>query len=435
MMPIFAWIVPSILLILATYLSAIELALADISQAGLARALESSNREHKAAWLSKNARSAVLMATILRTLASIAFFGFILFYFVDFEAEHWTFWLELVGACAVAVLLLWIVRDMVTQALVVHAGTKFLAHSIPAVSVLIFLGCPFSWLFRFVDEVVRRLSGVHLETEDKVEAELLQSIEDTHREGGLDEHAAAMLENVVEFNSTDVGEVMTPRTDVEGIELTDDLTFIRSFIVDAGHSRIPVYKGSLDQIAGILYVKDLIPYLGEDTSDFKLSPLLRQPIVVPESRPVRELLADFQRSEVHLAIVIDEYGGTLGLVTIEDVLEEIVGEIHDEHEPNGDEEPELRMIDKRHAEVDGRFHIDDLNEKLRLSLPEDEEYDTVGGYLLAYIGRVPQVGEVIEAAHTHFTVLQATPTHIQRVAVALVEAPLTNGEHAPNDDE
>ncbi len=433
-MPLFAWLIPAILLILSAYLATIERALANLSQAGLARALESTNRQHKAAWLAENASGAVLMASILRTITSMAFFAVILYDFVSFEETRWSFWVELIVACAVSVIVLWVIRDMVAQAIVSYAGTKVLARSLPALSTLVFVGRPFSWLFRFVDEVVKRLSGANLAKEDKVEAELLQSIEDTHREGGLDEHAAAMLENVVEFNSTDVGEVMTPRTDVEGIELTDDLTAIRAFIVDAGHSRIPVYQDSLDQIAGILYVKDLIPYLGEDPSEFKLSPLLRQPIVVPESRSVRELLADFQRSEVHLAIVIDEYGGTLGLVTIEDVLEEIVGEIHDEHEPNGDEEPELRMISDKHAEVDGRFHIDDLNERLRLNLPEDEEYDTVGGYLLAYIGRVPEVGEVIEAANARFTALQATPTHIQRISVELLEKPAANGERLPDDD-
>ncbi|MHC4710518.1 MAG: hemolysin family protein [Planctomycetota bacterium] len=237
-----------------------------------------------------------------------------------------------------------------------------------------------------------------------------------------------MLENVVEFTSTDVAEIMTPRTDIDGIELTNDLAAIRTFISEVGHSRIPVYKENLDHVIGILYVKDLIPYLGQDANNFTLEALLRQPIIVPETKPVRELLADFQKSEVHMAIVIDEYGGTEGLVTIEDVLEEIVGEIRDEHEPAGEEEPSLVSIDATHAEVDGRYHIDDLNERLGLRIPEDDDFDTVGGFVLAQLGHVPSEGEMFESHDARFTALATAPTHVQRVAIELLRAPKSNGQ-------
>ncbi len=127
-----------------------------------------------------------------------------------------------------------------------------------------------------------------------------------------------------------------------------------------------------------------------------------------------------------MAVVIDEYGGTAGLVTIEDVLEEIVGEIHDEHEPNG-EEPVLVTIDDRHAEADGRYHIDDLNEQLGLTLPEDDDFDTIAGFLLAQLGHVPRVGETFEAHDARFTALAATPTHVQRVGIELLASPLPYG--------
>ena len=279
----------------------------------------------------------------------------------------------------------------------------------------------------FIDEVVRRLSGAKLNDQDQHEAELLRSIEETHREGGLDEDAASMLENVVEFTNTDVAEIMTPRTDIDGIAITDDLGSIRSFITKVGHSRIPVFKDNLDHLIGILYVRDLVPYLGEDANDFRLEPLLRQPIIVPETKPVRELLADFQKSEVHMAIVIDEYGGTEGLVTIEDVLEEIVGEIRDEHEPEGEEEPALVAIDERQAEVDGRYHIDDLNERLGLAIPEDDDFDTVGGFVLSQLGHVPSEGEAFEAHNARFTALATAPTHVHRVRIELLHAPGSDG--------
>jgi putative hemolysin len=221
----------------------------------------------------------------------------------------------------------------------------------------------------------------------------------------------------VDFATTDVGEVMTPRIDIEGIEFTDDLAVIRSFISEEGHSRIPVFEEDLDHIVGILYVKDLVAFIGEDAADFQMRPLLRSPIVVPDTKPVKDLLVDFQSAEVHMAIVVDEYGGTAGLVTIEDILEEIVGEIYDEHEDGDDEEPDLSENADGTWEVDARFHIDDFNEALDLHLPEDDEFDTVGGWALALAGRVPNPGEVIEDSGVRCTVIAAMPTHIVRLKV------------------
>jgi putative hemolysin len=328
----------------------------------------------------------------------------------------------------ISVVVLWIFTSVLSSAVARHVTVILVAGALPVLRILSALTLPLNKGVAFVDEAVRRLTGANLREQQEAEAELLRSIEDTHREGALDEASAAMLENVVEFSSTDVGEVMTPRTDIDGIELTDDLAAIRAFIVESGHSRIPVYRENLDNIAGILYVKDLIRYLGEDASDFRLEPLLRQPIAIPETKPVSELLLDFQKSEVHLAMVIDEYGGTAGLVTIEDVLEEIVGEIHDEHEPGDEGEPEMHEIDGYHAEVDGRSHLDDLNERLGLDLPEDAEFDTIAGFVLATLGRVPTDGETFESHNARFTALETTPTHVRKVGVELLDPPNGNGE-------
>ena len=228
-----------------------------------------------------------------------------------------------------------------------------------------------------------------------------------------------MLENVVDLGSTDVGEIMTPRTDIEGIEFTNNLSEIRAFVLDSGRSRIPVFKENLDQIIGILYVKDLVAYLGAEADGFELSSILRKPIVVPDTKLVQDLLADFQKSEVHMAVVIDEYGGTSGLVTIEDVLEEIVGEIRDEHDDTEIDEPEILRVSATTIEVDGRFNLDDLNDALSIKLPEDEEYDTVAGFVLANLGHVPEVGETLQIQNMRFTALNATSTQIERLAIEL----------------
>jgi len=162
----------------------------------------------------------------------------------------------------------------------------------------------------------------------------------------------------------------------------------------------------------------LVAFFDEEVESFNLLSILRQPIVVPDTKPVQELLGDFQRSEVHMAVVIDEYGGTAGIVTIEDVIEEIVGEIRDEHDDAEADQPKLVKISDCLVEVDGRYNIHDLNDELSWELPEDEEYDTLAGFVLARLGHVPEVGEVLEIHEKRFTTLEASATQINRISIA-----------------
>jgi len=408
-------------LVFASYLSALSQALTTYSRHMLLRKLEARGMAARGVWLSERLGAASSITALLRTIFRLLFFIILLIDFVGIGEAAILTWQAILTSGLITVIVLWLFTSVLSSAIARYAGIGLIARSIPLLRVLTVLGRPLSIVITFVDETVKRLTGANLNQEDEAEAQLLRSIEETHLQGALDDDAATLLENVVEFGSTDVGEVMTPRTDIVGLELTNDLAAIRKLIIKGGHSRIPVYEGNLDNIIGILYVKDLIPYLGQDARDLELKPLLRKPIVVPETKHVRELLADFQRSEVHMAIVIDEYGGTAGLATIEDVLEEIVGEIHDEHEPGEDDEPTLTRLDDVHVEVDGRYRIDDLNEELELELPEEEEYDTAAGYLLAKFGRVPEEGESLEADGARFTALKTTPTHIQKIGIEILE--------------
>lgn len=417
-----------VLLVVGTYLSALAMALRTLSRASLRARLSDESRIEAAEALLERLEAAMLFSALLRTAFRLGVFVAIMIEVLGIGADATLEPAMLAMAFGIALLTLWLCTTVISSAIARHAGTGVVVRSLWLLRIFALLGTPLWKLVGFLDEAVRRLAAAEPNEAKEAEAELLRNIEETHLEGGLDEQDAELLENVVEFRTTDVGEVMTPRTDIEGVEVAQDLAAIRDFIIEAGHSRIPVYRENLDNIAGILYVKDLVPYLGADASDFDLESLLRQPILVPETKPVRELLKDFQQSVVHMAIVIDEYGGTAGLVTIEDVLEEIVGEIHDEHEPDDDEEPELVALDDTHAEVDGRFHIDDLNERLALDLPEDEEYDTVGGFVLASLGRVPEVGDSFQAHNATFTAIVATPTHVKRIGIELFAPMKANGE-------
>lgn len=403
-----------------SFFSALNLAMVQASRSGLETELESRGLLDRGRWILDRLLEASHAVALFRTVGRVTLFALVLVAFEGFGDASRVTLPGLIGTAAVSVGLIWLFTSVLSSAIARHATYAVISRSLPLIRATIIVVGPLLAAVGFIDEVVRRLSGANLR-EDETEEALLHSIEDKKREGEIDPVAATLLQRAVVFGTTTVASVMTPRTDIEAIELTNDLGAIRAEIASVGHSRIPVYEESLDQIVGILYVRDLVRYFGMAADGFDLRSILREPLRVPETKPVGELLRDFQQNEVHMAVVVDEYGGTSGLCTIEDVLEEIVGEIHDEHEP-ADELPPvmLRMEDGRY-EADGRMPITEVNERLGLSLPEDGDFDTVAGFLLDRFGRVPAKGERDEVPEACFTVLAASPTRIDRVSIELRE--------------
>ncbi|MBM4006678.1 MAG: HlyC/CorC family transporter [Planctomycetes bacterium] len=405
------------LLLLTTLLSAINLALVQVSDSALERRLERSGRLESGRWIFGRKEQVDHAVAFLRTMGRIGFFALVLMEVVGDDGV--ITWAPVLGSFAVAALLIWFFTSVVSSAVARYASAGLLSGTLPMLRLLDVALRPLTKPAEIVDEAVKRLVGANL-VEDEAEEDLLRSIEDTERQGGIDATSAQMMENVVEFSDTLVGSIMTPRTAIEGIEYTDDLAAIRGFIHEDGHSRVPVYEESLDHVVGVLYVKDLVRWVGAAAGDFKLRPLLHEPIRVPESKRVSELLRDFQRGKVHMAIVVDEYGGTAGLVTIEDVLEEIVGEIRDEHDLPEASEPGFREVSAGVLEADGRCPVADLNARLDVQLPEDEGYDTIAGFVLSRLGRVPEVGATVEGGGARVKVQAAGPTAIVRVSVERV---------------
>lgn len=422
------WMIIAIIVavVLATYLSALNLALINMSRAALQRKLDDNGTPAAGDWLHDQQHAAILATALVRTLMRMAIYIFVLAAIINLKSQAVVVWRDLIVSGLIAAIAIWFSTIVLGTAIARHCGISVIAASLPLLHAITIACRPFTKAGDVIDSLFHRLIGAR--DPQLLEQDILQTIEDSHREGAIDVQSAEILENVVEFTNKEVSQVMTPRAEIEGIEYTDDLGAVREFILHAGHSRIPVYRQTVDNIVGILYLKDLIRYLGEEPDRFKLSEHLRQPIVVPETKPVRELLNVFQHGEVHLAIVIDEFGSTAGLVTIEDVLEEIVGDIRDEHEPHEADRPTFKSIDDTHIEVDGRFRIDELNARLHLNIPEEGDYDTIAGLMLWHFGRVPSPGEGFEAGNARFTALAATPTHVQRVGIALLQPAAANGE-------
>jgi CBS domain containing-hemolysin-like protein len=229
----------------------------------------------------------------------------------------------------------------------------------------------------------------------------------------IEEEERELIHSVFEFGDTVVREVMVPRIDMVAMPATSTVDEALDTIVGAGYSRIPIYEGDTDNITAVLYAKDLLKRMQELERDQPVSALGRAPLFVPEQKKVAELLRDMQQERIHMAIVVDEYGGTAGLVTIEDVIEEIVGEIVDEYDQ---EEPLVEPIDDRSLRVDAKMLIDEVNELLDVRLPH-EEWDTVGGLVFGLTGRVPVAGEVVRFDSLEFRTERVTGRRIQKVVI------------------
>ena len=270
-----------------------------------------------------------------------------------------------------------------------------------------------------ITRAITRLFGADVPAEAQISAEELRLIVERGGEQGiLEAEEEQMIHAVIELGERRVHEVMVPRIAI--VALAADATFEEAIdtVVQEGHSRVPVYGTSIDEVVGILYAKDLLPFL-KDSSDPRppLRKLLRTPVFVPEGMSIDDLLHELQRRKVHLAIVLDEYGGTAGLVTIEDLLEEIVGEIQDEYDV---EEPMVVRLSDDEARVDGRASVDELGElfETELALEDEDEYDTVGGLVFHRIGGVPKPGDQVSVDGLILTVESTDGRRVGKVLVA-----------------
>jgi putative hemolysin len=282
---------------------------------------------------------------------------------------------------------------------------------------------PIVWLVASTSNVLVRLLG----GKDKPQAgylsteELKMLVETGSETGGIEEDEKEMIHGVIELAETKVHEVMVPRIGIRAVDVDDPIDEVLDVIVRAGHSRVPIYQENLDNIIGVLYAKDLLPYLSANGSRLKeidLRKVVRAPVYVPETKAVDELLHEMQVTKRHMAIVVDEYGGTAGLITLEDVVEEIVGEIQDEYDREESLIEPLGNDGELSFRLDGRVSMDDLRDLF--GLPDDEEedeeaYDTVGGFIVHRVGRIPLPGATVTFRNVTLTVDAAEPRRVAKV--------------------
>ncbi|QGN07976.1 HlyC/CorC family transporter [Halorhabdus sp. CBA1104] len=291
---------------------------------------------------------------------------------------------------------------------------------------------PLITLFDFLTGLVNRVTGGRsaIETSYLTREEIRDMIQTGEREGVLDEEERQMLQRTLRFNRTIAKEVMTPRLDMDAISVDASVDEAIEQCIHGGHARLPVYEGSLDNVIGVVNIRDLVrdaQYGGRD--DVELEDLIEPTLHVPESKNVDDLLAEMRAERLHLVIVIDEFGTTEGLVTMEDLTEEIVGEILE-----GEEEHPIEFIDDDTALVKGEVNIEEVNEALSLDLPEGEEFETIAGFVFNRAGRLVEEGESIEYDGVEIRVQQVENTRIMKARISLPEDKSQPRDGNPSDE-
>lgn len=306
--------------------------------------------------------------------------------------------------------------------------SEFIAEkSIGIIHVVSVIGKPFvEFLTLCTNFFVRLILGSNTPEEEEITEEEIRTMINVGEEKGIfQQMETKMINSIFEFDDTTVSDVMTPRPDVVALDFDSSFEETIKIVTEEKYSRIPVYKENIDNVVGILYTKDLIDYMAfkKDNEKFELKSFLKEPFFVTEYKKTDELLKEMQKKNVHICIVIDEYGTTAGIATIEDMLEQIVGNIYDEYDVH---EEEVQVNGENEYEVDGGINMSELNELLEADYPEN--YDTVSGLILDSLGRFPKEGEIIEIGSFNFKVLSIKKKRILRILIVKNENKAENAK-------
>lgn len=354
-------------------------------------------------------------ASILEVLSRLFFVACVLRVTALGEPLRWGRVVLTIAGCGPV---LWFTTEALARAVALRHGARLLLRGLPLFAVAqLPVGALGVLLTQVRRSMLRLLNiGTDPDATREIVAGLREVLADRDVTGMLDETERRVIGNVMALREVDVAAVMTPRTQVRALDVAAGIDAAVALAAESAHSVLPVYEGSLDKVVGTVSARDLVQALAKAPKDRPpLRSLLHQAYFVPEAKPAAELLADMRRHKTKLAIVIDEYGGTAGLVTIGDILGELVGEIRDEYDE--DAPAPLRRMGADVAEVDATLHVSEVNEALDLEIPEEEDFETLGGYVLAELGHLPAQGERFVRGGAEFSVLEASDRRVLKVRV------------------
>ena len=313
--------------------------------------------------------------------------------------------------------------ELLPQVVGTWIGEKIAVRVLPLLDQGERIFSPFTRTFRGVRRALLRTVGHGGESDeaDLATKGIRAAMEIGEREGVLQPGEKSMIESMLEFHDAEVLEVMTPRIEMVCLESSTPIEDAIPQVTACGHSRIPVFRKDIDEIVGVLYAKDLLRYASDaQQRKMPVEQALRRIHFVPESKKIGELLSEFRSERFHIAVVLDEYSGTSGLITIEDILEELVGEIEDEYDPAT--LAAIRQVSPEVFDLDGRANIYDVNKAANLEIPVSDDYETVAGYIFSTLGRVPKEGDHFEEGQLRFEITSADERKIKRVRVRLLQS-------------
>lgn len=397
--------------------STLSYALRDFSRTRLAEALGRRNRDK---WYEPTIEHVNELAFAIGTIRLLANLLVMLAFIEVLRGKDYPSWLQDALALLASVILLAIFSLALPHALARQNGEAWIARFVRPSHFVRQLFAPARRVLWFSDSFARRTGKDNSEAlDERAEAEIYEAIEEGETRGVVDQADRQLLERVIDFGTAIVDEAMTPRKRIVGAPSTATLDQLRSLIERSGHSRLPIYESSLDKVVGVIYARDVLKHWGQLSDRIDIKMMMRQPLYVPRTRLLRDLLDDFRQRKIHIAIALDEYQQTAGMITIEDILEQLVGDIADEHEPLT--VAMFQRIDPNTVQIDARLEIPEFNRETGLHLPEDEDYETVGGFVTTTLSRIPQMNESFEAGGAKFTVLDAEPKRIVRLRVEMQE--------------
>ncbi len=405
-------------ILFSAFFSGTETAFFSLSELDLARLKEERARSAKRVVRlmgdSRKLLIAILVGnTLVNIIAAVDATIFVTRLSVEFQFSQG---LGVLIEVVVVTLIILIFSEITPKILAVRNARRFALRVAPLIDLFYIAIYPVSTLLEQFTNYFRRFFRIRSDGSFLSEDEIKALIELGEEKGTIHSEEKMMIDSIFEFGETTVREIMVPRIDMVCIEINSSIKDLVRLIREKGHSRIPVYEGRIDNIRGIIHAKDLIPILDKPAKDIKLRDLARPAYFVPESKKIDDLLREFQKQKVHMAIVVDEYGGTAGLVTLEDIIEEIVGEIQDEYDK---EQPLYRTIGPDTYLVDGRMTIEELNEILPEPIPvdEDEDFETLGGLIYHITERIPHNHERISYMNYDFVVEDVDRQRIKKVKV------------------
>ena len=391
---------------------------------GRVRKIEEKNpelAEKLDSWLEKDDQIRMLFKLLLFVIASVFSISV---YCSTIHLES-LFGLEIpylgVILLAISIVLLCSVSDLLAKLLLPRGDLLIISVTIPV--MLVFsrvILAPLAPLFRLLNKKMKKIMEDAPEPEDKasLEDEILDMMED-EPDGQLEEGEKRMIRGIFDLQDMAVKEIMTPRVDVVAIPLSSSIEEAKQIFVASGHSRIPVYGRSIDEIRGIIYAKDFLAIPQDKKS---LAEMIHTPIFIPETKAVDELLEEIKRTRNHFAVIIDEYGGTSGIVTFEDIIEEIVGDVRDEYDSAEDAVEKPQLMPDGSVLLEARTPVSDVNEILDIDIPDSEHADTIGGYICAELGRIPEQGETYTAPGLfRAEIVKADKRKIQKLKLTVPE--------------